>query len=194
MFTISVTSPCGPVEMYMYWGIHVSVMMERVIEAVEPYFWDAILIIIIAIGCYFGLKHGLRSVHRSKMQSKSVIARARNKLTQKLWNDLLDIRIMGFLPVGQSIEDLLWDSFPRVMEQLEEDRVKNPIVWRENIKFLTPIALYLKTMAKYQPKQVFEHVFSIFANANQEGVPVSEEPIQSETMENGNENTIQSLI
>jgi len=173
-------------------------MNELIFESLGPYLIDAIFVFIIAISGYFGLKHGLSKLHKVKMQSKSVTARVRNRMTKKYWDDLMDIRIMGVFPVGKRLEDLLWDLMPRLMEDLEEQRTKNPAVWRESIKFLTPIALYLKGMAKYKPKEMISNVFDYFTTDDgedpemyqqnrEEFIQSVEQPIESQA---GNEDEV----
>ena len=169
-------------------------MLERIIEVLEPHFFDLIIIVILAIGCYFGLKHGLRSIHKRTMQSKSVIARARNKITHNMVQDMFDIRIMGFFPVGHTIEDLLWDSMPRTMEELEELRTRNPIAWRETIKYLMPIVLYLKQVAKYQPKEVLKNVLGMFKQNAEDPKDVDEEPPKQEQVETDIQDPPKSIL
>lgn len=150
-------------------------MFAEIWEWIEPSIIEILGILLIAISCYFGIKKGIRYVHYSKMQTKSVISRGRNAFTKKMYQDLFDIRLLGIFPVGHKLEDLLWEFMPRAMEELEDQRVRNPMVWRETIKYITPVLLYIKVMAKYKPQDAIKYVFSFITQFAQEVAP---EPVQ----------------
>ena len=73
-----------------------------------------------------------------------------------IWKDLLDIRIGGILPVGEKVEDFIMALFPRTLETLEEMRVKNPMAWRETMKYLMPLMLSLKYQAQFKGKEFLD--------------------------------------
>ena len=105
----------------------------------------AIWVLTSAISSYWGWRKGVVVVEKMRMQSKSVIARYRNKATKALWNDLMDQRIGGIVPLRQEIEGL----FPSLIEELESQRTKNPMAWQQTLIYLTPILLASKqTLAK----------------------------------------------
>lgn len=93
-----------------------------------------------------------------KKQSISVIARWRNKTTENLWADLMDIRLAGILPVGEKVQDFLWAMFPRTMEDLERLRKQNPIAWRETMAYLAPLVIKIKMTAHYSGRDALDGI------------------------------------
>ena len=159
-------------------------MFEEAWRLLSPYIIEILGILLIAISCYWGFKKGLRAIHYSKMQSKSVVSRARNSFTKKMYQDLFDIKIFGIFPVGHRLEDLLWDLMPRAMDELEDQRTRNPMVWRETIKYITPVLLYIKIMAKYKPQDALQYVFNFITSMGQE--PNSDPNDQNKNVDKNN--------
>ena len=121
-----------------------------------------------------------------KKQNLSVIARWRNKATEALWKDLMDIRIAGIIPVGMKVEAFLYDMFPNEMETLEEMRTKNPIAWREYIKYIAPVLLYIKVNAHYKGQEALDNVIQ---RAKEIFTGVANPTDQSSVQDSGNGNS-----
>lgn len=121
----------------------------------------AILTLFIAI-IAFSIRWTWGSISRinemRKKQNLSVMARWRNRITQKMWKDLMDIRIAGIVPVGESVENFLMAMFPQAMGDLEEMRKKNPVAWRETMVYLLPLFVRIKATAHYKGREGLESI------------------------------------
>ena len=110
----------------------------------------------------FGIRWIIGSISRMnemrKKQNLSVIARWRNKVTESMWKDLMDIRIAGIVPVGEKVEDFLYSMFPRSMEDLERLRVQNPVAWRETMVYLAPLMVRIKATATYKGQDALNYI------------------------------------
>jgi hypothetical protein len=98
------------------------------------------------------------SYNQRKKAAISVIARYRNKATLALWEDLMDIKIAGIVPVGTKVENWLNAMFPREMAELENQRTRNPIAWRSTIEFLAPVVISIKHFATYKGQEVLKGI------------------------------------
>ena len=102
----------------------------------------------------------IRTVQFSKKQNLSVIARYRNKVTEAAWKDLMDVRIAGIVPVGESVENFLYAMFPRAMDELETMRTKNPVAWREVMVYFAPLMLRIKATAHYKGQDALASIIN----------------------------------
>jgi len=120
-----------------------------------------VFLVIIAFVGYI-IQYTIRKIMYSYNQRKkaaiSVIARYRNKATLALWEDLMDIKLAGIVPVGTKVEGWLNAMFPREMAELENQRTKNPIAWRSTIEFLAPVVISIKHFATYKGQEVLKGI------------------------------------
>ena len=123
---------------------------------------QVLLILIIVAFVGYILQYVIRKVMYSYSQRKkaaiSLLARYRNRATIALWDDMMDIKLAGIVPVGTKVEGWLNVMFPREMAELEWQRTKNPIAWRSTMEFLMPLIVSLKSFATYKGQEVLQGI------------------------------------